>query len=180
MGHSTKSKRKPPPKAKIKEGRPTLYDPQAHPDIARKVMGEGKTLKDLAAVLEIARSTLDEFRKHPEFSAAIQLGQEDNLDSIERALSERARGYQHASVKVTTVSMGEGMGSRIELVPIEVIYPPDTAAASLVLRNKRGDIWKDKQQVEHVGLDALAERLAESRKRIIEQAAPVAPGVKKD
>ena len=176
MGHSTKSKRE-PPKDKIKEGRPSLYHPEEHPRIARKIMAEGKTLCDLAEALEISRSTLTEWRAiHPEFSAMVDLGQEDAIDRVEEALHARACGYQHASVKVVTVSQGEGMGSVVEQVPITVIYPPDPTAASFFLRNKRGDKWKDKQQVEHVGLGELAERLAESRKRIIEQGVTPADG----
>ena len=176
MGHSTKSKRE-PPRVKAKEGRPSLYNSEQHPEIARKVIGEGKTLRDLAEALEIARSTLDEWRLiHPEFSAMIKLGEEEAIDRVERALGDRASGFRHMSEKIVVVSQGQGMPSAIERVPIEVVYPPDPTAASFFLRNKRGDKWKDKQQVEHVGLGELAERLAESRKRIIEQGAMPADG----
>lgn len=164
MGKSTKSKRKPPKKT----GRPSIYDPEEHPRLARKVMGEGKTLGELAEVLEINRSTLDEWRKeHVEFSGMIRLGQEDALDQVEASLHQRAVGYQHPSEKIMVVSDGKDSGSHIERVDITVQYPPDPVAAMHILKNKRPKHWKDKQIVEHQGLNGLAGRLAKGRARVL-------------
>ncbi len=156
------SKKKPP----RPEGRPTLYHPEEHPRVARKVMGEGKTLGQLAEVLGVHRSTMDEWRiNHPEFSAMIELGREDALDHVEASLHQRAVGYQHPSEKIVVVSGGQGEGSHVERVDITVQYPPDPAAAMHILKNKRPKDWKDKQVIEHQGLAGLAQRLARGVER---------------
>lgn len=160
MGHSTKSKRKAPP-VKRKEGRRSLYDPLEHPALARRVMGEGKTLGELAVIMEVDRSTMDEWReRHPEFSGMVKLGQMEASDKVERALFERAVGFRHPTVKPMVVSGGQGMGSSIEMVNLTEQYPPDTAAALAWLKNKRPAEWKDKQHVEHSGTLTLEQILA--------------------
>jgi hypothetical protein len=149
-------------------GRPTKYEAEKHPDLARKYTGEGKTLADLADLFDVALSTIELWQTtHLEFSVAIRAGREDATNRVEKALFDRAVGYSHPTVKPIVVSGGQGMGSSIEMVSLTEQYPPDTPAALAWLKNKRPAEWKDKQVIEHQGLDALAERLAESRKNVI-------------
>jgi hypothetical protein len=148
-------------------GRPSKYNADEHPKLARKLTGEGKTLVNIADLFDVNPDTITDWQnKHPEFSVAIKLGREDLSDNVERALAERAIGYTHPSEKIVVVSNGEGMGSSVERVPITEHYPPDTAAAMAWLKNRRAKEWKDKQEVEITGLDKLAEKLAAGRKRI--------------
>jgi hypothetical protein len=114
--------------------------------------GNGKTLADIAEHFGVNRDTITEWQiRHPEFSAAIELGREDASDAVERALFERARGYSHPAVKILTVSGGQGMGSSVEQIPYTEHYPPDPEAAKYWLKNRRPATWRDKQEVEHTG-----------------------------
>lgn len=143
-----------------KNGRPSKYDPDVHPKLARELKGEGKTMADIAKVFEVNVDTLNEWQKaHEEFAVAIRQGREDAVDKIERALHERAAGYRHKSEKIVVV------GNEVVRVPIEVQYPPDTAAARLLLTNLRAGNWKDKQSVEHSGTLTLEQLVGESLKR---------------
>jgi DNA-binding XRE family transcriptional regulator len=154
--------------------RPTKYNPDEHPKLARELTGMGRTQADMAEAFDVARSTIELWMKeHPEFSVAIKLGKEDACDRVERALVERATGYTYKGKKPMVVSQGPGAGSVIEYADVETHVVPDVAAQSFFLRNKRAAEWKDRQQIEHVGLDGLAERLAESRKNVL--AAQVVP-----
>jgi hypothetical protein len=120
-------------------------------------------MEDIANTIGVARSTFDEWRKnYPEFSAALQQGEEDADIRVERALFERAVGYQHPETKLMTVSRGEGMGSVVERHEVTMIYPPDTAAAKFWLTNRRLDRWQERQKVEHSGKLTLEKILGDS------------------
>lgn len=171
MARSTKSRRK--PKApKRREGRPSLYDPVEHPRLAHRVMREGKTLGELAEILEINRSTMDDWReRHPEFSGMIKLGQEDALDNIEASMHQRAIGYKVPIVKPMSVAIGDGC-STIRMVDVVEHFPPDVAAAKFVLTNRRRHLWSDKQKLEHTGTLTLEQMLKESWAKAEEKSAP--------
>ena len=151
------SKKKPP----RPEGRPTLYHPEETPRIARKIMGEGKTLGDLAEVLGVHRSTMDEWRiNHPEFSAMIELGRIDADDRVERALYERAVGYEHPEEKLLTVSQGAGLPSVVERHKVTAHYPPDPTALKFWLTNRRRGRWSERSQLDVGGKLTLEQLLA--------------------
>jgi transcriptional regulator with XRE-family HTH domain len=160
-GKRTIHKAKKPPT----KGRPSVYHPEEHPLLARRMTAEGKTLADIAEAIGINRSTITEWREtHPIFSAAIKLGREDATDRVERALIERATGYTYPSEKIVVVSGGQGMGSSVERVKITEHCPPDTAAAKFYLSNRRPEDWKEKSEVEITG--DLASRLSLARERV--------------
>ena len=127
-------------------------------------------MEDIAATIGVARSTFDEWRKnYPEFSAALEQGEEDADIRVERALFERAIGYQHPEIKLMTVSLPSGMsgpgGSVVERHEVTTHYPPDTAAAKFWLTNRRRKLWSDKQKIEHEGTLTLEQLLRESWKK---------------
>lgn len=67
------------PKAKPVMGRPTLYDPDYHPESYIALCREGKTRAEICAEWGIDRDTLLEWssgKKHPDFSGAIKKGDE--------------------------------------------------------------------------------------------------------
>ena len=84
-----------------------------------------------------------------EFSEAIKLGKEPADDRVERSLYQRAVGYTFESVKIFMPAKA----NEPVYAPYREHVPPDTAAASLWLRNRRKDEWRDKQQLEHRGPD---------------------------
>lgn len=161
MAQSTKSKRRPPKKT----GRPSVYDPASCPAIARKLRGEGKTLQDIAESLGVARSTFDEWRKvYPEFSSALEEGDRDADDRVERSLFERAVGYTHPEEKLLTVTQGAGMPSVVERHEVTAHYAPDPTAIKFWLTNRRRDRWSDRTKVEGNVTLTLEQVLAEASK----------------
>jgi hypothetical protein len=153
-------------------GRPSVYDTEQHPRLARELTGKGWTLADLAEAFDVARSTIQEWQaNHTEFAVAIRLGREDATDKVERALFERATGYSHKEEKLLVVGGGQGMGAAVERHETVAHYPPDTKAAQLWLNNLRADRWKDKQHVEMTVNADLADRLTKAQERITPPAA---------
>ena len=75
-----------------------------------------------------------------------------------KSLYNRACGYSHKEV---VLHQYQG-----DIIQTEVTkqYPPDTAAAFIWLKNRRGANWRDKHEVEHSGKLSLAELVAESVK----------------
>jgi len=64
---------------------------------------------------------------------------------VARSLYQRAIGYSHEDVDIRVVDK--------EIVKTKIVkhYPPDVTAASLWLRNRRPDLWRDKQDIEVSG-----------------------------
>jgi hypothetical protein len=134
-----------------KGGRPTEYRPEYAKE-ARKLCMLGATDKDLADFFEVSESTINLWKlTHPKFSESIKAGKAKADALVATRLFCRAIGYQHDAVKILTVSDGNNSGSHVEEVPYIERYPPDTAAAIFWLKNRRPELWRDKQDVEHAG-----------------------------
>lgn len=141
------------PKAAVKAapvGRPTLYKPE-YCELATNYCLLGATDAQLAGYFKVDVSTLDLWKKaHPEFIESIEAGRDKADALIAKALYHRAKGYSHEEDDIRVVS------GQIEITPTVKHYPPDTAAASLWLRNRQMHRWKDKVEVDHsgkIGLD---------------------------
>lgn len=123
-------------------GRPTKYDPRFVP-IAAQMCKMGATDADLAAAFEVSISTVKLWAvQHEDFSAAIKLNKELANDWVEKSLYERAKGYSCDEVDIRVV---EG---QIVKTPIVKHYPPDTASMIFWLKNRRPDLWREKQKDE--------------------------------
>lgn len=167
------SNRKSPAKSKaaVKAapvGRPSKYKPE-YAEQGRKLCLLGYTDAELADFFGVNTDTVNEWKVvHPEFSVSLSRGKEIADADISEALYHRAKGYSHKDVDIRVVN---GAIVQTELVKE---YPPDTAAASLWLRNRQGRRWKDKTEVDHSGSltidkmpdDVLAERMAELMARM--------------
>lgn len=126
-------------------GRPTLYRDE-YPEQARKLCLLGATDSELSDFFCVNVDTIQEWKKvHPEFSDSITRGKMIADAEVAESLYKRAIGYSHEAVKIFN-----DQGSPLE-VPYTEHYPPDTAAASLWLRNRQAKKWRDKQEIEHGG-----------------------------
>jgi hypothetical protein len=142
-------------------GRPSSYDPRLV-DKVYKLALLGSTEEEMAEIIEINHDTLYEWKKaHPEFSDAIKRGKHDADANVADRLYQRAMGYSHQAVKIFMPAGAE------EPVYAEYTehYPPDTQAASLWLRNRQPEKWRDRQEVTGAnGKDLFPERSGDSER----------------
>ncbi|MEO6216437.1 MAG: helix-turn-helix domain-containing protein [Sphingomonas sp.] len=98
------------------ETRPSTYKP-AFARRAHEKCAHGFTDRELAAEFGVSRTTIFRWRAaHPEFAEATALGKAKANERVERALYERAIGYEEEAVR---------------------IFLPDGAAAPVILRYSR-------------------------------------------
>lgn len=132
-----------------KRGRPSDFSLE----MAEKVYSlaaDGATDTEMAKALGVHFTTLYRWRKeHEEFCKATEMGKELADQRVERALYQRSLGYSHAAVKIF---MPAGADAPVYAEYTEH-YPPDTTAASLWLRNRQPDKWRDKLDHELTGKD---------------------------
>lgn len=141
-------------------GRPTLYR-EEYVEEAEKHCLLGATDADLCEHFGIGESTLYEWKnKFPEFAEAIKRGKAPANADVAHKLYQRATGaewIEEQAFKVKTVEYSDGKRLReteeIKVVEVKRAAPPDTAAAIFWLKNRRPDLWRDKQQHEHTGKD---------------------------
>lgn len=136
-----------------KIGRPTAYS-EAYAEQAYKLCLLGATDKDIGDFFDVSEVTVNAWKKaFPSFLKSMRDGKSSADANVAESLYRRALGYSHDAVKILTVANGNNQGSTVETVPYTEHYPPDTAAASLWLRNRQPTKWRDKQEFEHTGKD---------------------------
>ena len=137
-----------PTKINPKKGRPSMYRPE-YAEQAYKLCLMGATDARLAAVFEVSVVTLNDWKKkHPDFLKSLKEGKEIADGNVAESLYRRALGYSHIEDDIRVIN-GE-----IVITPTTKHYPPDTAAATLWLKNRQAQLWRDK--VEHTGADGGA------------------------
>ena len=105
-------------------GRPSKYEERFCQEV-EEAMGQGLSLTAFAGLIDVDRSTIDEWRDaHPEFSLAVN-----------RAKAKRLLHWERAGLKVS--EKGGGPGTATVIV--------------FGLKNMGGDEWRDKQEIEHQG-----------------------------
>jgi hypothetical protein len=132
---------------KVGRGRPTEYR-QEYDDLVFRLCLLGAKDTEIAEILGVSEVTLNAWKtQHPDFLKSMTAGKHEADAAIAHSLYHRAKGYSHAAVKIL-----QDKGSPV-IVPYTEHYPPDTAAASLWLRNRQPARWRDKVDLEHAGKD---------------------------
>lgn len=107
----------------------------------------GLTDEQIAQNMSINVATLYRYKeKYCEICEALKRGKDVIDIQVENALLKRALGYAYVETK-TEVSKKDG--KKVTTTIKEVI--PDTTAQIFWLKNRRPDLWRDKQQIEHSG-----------------------------
>lgn len=133
--------------SKGKGGRPSKYR-EDFPTKAFKLCLLGATDAELADFFEVAVATVHNWKnEHPEFLDALKRGKSEADAQVAQSLYRRALGYKHRAVKITT----HAESGYTTVTPYTERYAPDTVAAIFWLKNRRPDLWRDKQNVEHSG-----------------------------
>lgn len=156
-------------------GRPSKFDTVKCAQ-AEKLCKLGAKDKELAAFFEVAESTLSKWKvDYPAFSEALKKGKEIADAEVGERLFQRATGYSHPDVHISNYQ-GE-----VTQTPITKHYAADTVACIFWLKNRRPDLWRDRQEItgrdggpietREVSDEDLARWMAfEATKRVIEKA----------
>jgi hypothetical protein len=121
-----------------RRGRPTLYRPE-HAEQAFKLCLLGATDDQIADVFAVHHTTIDVWKRdRPEFARRLKAGKAFADAEVAYALYQRAIGYSHPEIHVSSY--------RGEITLTEVIrhYPPDTGAAIFWLSHRQPDLWSDR------------------------------------
>jgi hypothetical protein len=121
-------------------GRPTKFTEQ---DIRliRFMYKKGATDQEVADEIGVCRRTIDYWKEaNPEFFEQLKAWKEEADSKVERALFERATGY---NCKETKLFCHEGM-----IVAEDIVkhYPPDPVSCIFWLKNRKPKDWRDKQE----------------------------------
>lgn len=131
-------------------GRPTSFKDE-YPEQAYKLCLLGATDAELADFFDVCEATINNWKQQePEFLESIRRGKKLADANVAEKLYQRALGYSHEAVKIM-----QHDGCVIS-EPYTEHYPPDTGAASLWLRNRQPDKWRDKTSHELTGKDGAA------------------------
>ena len=122
-----------------KKGRPTVF---FHLDLeqVRKVAEMGWNDSQMSDFFGVHLSTWYRWKiRYPDFCESLNAWKDKACDRVERSLYERACGYSHPEDKIFK-------GSDDEPVVVKTMkhYPPDTSAATFLLKNYAPERFKDK------------------------------------
>ncbi|MES2782604.1 MAG: hypothetical protein V4657_07405 [Pseudomonadota bacterium] len=141
-------------------GRPTDYKAE-YATQAQKLCDLGATDTDLADFFEVTERTINRWKiNFPEFCQSLKLGKDAADDRVEQSLYRKATGYTFNSEKIF-----QNSGEIIRANTVEHVPPSDTAAI-FWLKNRRGDKWRDKQEIDLNATGALADIIAGRRAKV--------------
>lgn len=122
-------------------GRPTKYKAE-FAKAAAKLCELGATDMELADAFDVDVATVYRWKiTHPQFCEAVKCGAAAADDRVERAFYNRAVGYTHETVKIF---MPSGADAPV-YAPYREHVPPDVGAAFNWLKNRRGEVWREKR-----------------------------------
>lgn len=124
---------------------------EKHFDLAtiEKLAIHGLTDVELAEILKVDERTINRWKQDPEFLSVLKNGKIEADLEVEKSLHKRAIGFEYEELQQEGTRNAEGELKVKSVKKTKKYYPPDTAAAFIWLKNRRG--WKDKQDIEHSG-----------------------------
>lgn len=125
--------------------RPSKYETHVQPKLTlvEAWARDGLTLDQIAHNLSIHVATLCEYKKeYNELNESLKRGQEEVDVIVENALLKRALGYEYEEITYEH-------GKEVKRVSKQVV--PDTTAQIFWLKNRKPNVWRDRQQLEHSG-----------------------------
>lgn len=141
--------------AKNKVGRPGAFRPEFS-EQAYKLTLLGATDKELGDFFNVSEQTINAWKKrYPEFLESTTRGKQIADANVAERFYRRAMGYTHPEEKIFQHN------GRVIRAETTKHYPPDTQAASLWLRNRQPDKWRDKQDIDHGASNSLVDLMRE-------------------
>ena len=126
-----------------------VYNPEYHDDWAWSLALKGATDQDVADAFGVSKRTIIRWKQeHPSFAEAYQRGKDVADAKVERALYERAIGYEVTETERTVdVDPKTGDTKPVRVKTTTKKYPPDTMAGMYWLNNRRRLEWSQRQEV---------------------------------
>jgi hypothetical protein len=162
-------------KEKTGAGRPTLYNPKLHPKLGGSLAAQGLNDREICEKLEIVERTFYRWLKeYDDFSHEIKRGRDDQISIVKNSLFQRAKGFDILVEKPMVVSLGNNMGSEIQMATYTEKVLPDVSAIKTFLYNRDPENWKERRAVEMSGsieipVPLTREERAKRKKEIEEQ-----------
>ena len=126
-----------------KGGRPSKIE-GVNFSLVKHFASEGYTDKQLARVFEVTDRTINNWKKeYPEFFQSLKDGKFLADSKVEASLYQRACGYSHPDVHISSY---EG---KIKKTAIIKHYPPDPTSMIFWLKNRKPNDWREKHELEH-------------------------------
>lgn len=136
------------PKPKLPIGRPSAYNPD-YAQTAYKLCLLGATDKEMAELFGVSEVTFNAWKhEFPDFLKSLQDGKVIADAKVAESLYKRATGY--IGKKTVTANV---QGVITDVKEVNDYVGPDTAAASLWLRNRQPAKWRDKVDHELSGVN---------------------------
>lgn len=133
------------------------YEQWLQPEGLLKIEGwtrDGLTDEQIAHNMGVAYSTLRVWRdKYSALSAVLKKGKEVVDLEVENALLKRALGYSYVettreSLPVIDKTTGQIIGHELQVTKtVTKEVQPDTTAQIFWLKNRKPDVWRDKQNI---------------------------------
>lgn len=126
------------------------YEEWLEPEGLLKIEGwarDGLTDEQIAENMGICRDTLIEWKKkYSDISDTLKRGKEVVDRQVENALLKRALGYKYTETTKERID-----GSLVVTKEVEKEVVPDTTAQIFWLKNRKPDVWRDKQNLQVEG-----------------------------
>lgn len=127
-------------------GRPTEYADEFCQK-ANELCQAGATDSEIADFFGVSTRTIYRWKlEYPEFCQAIAAGKEIADERVERSLYQNATGFAYKEQQAIKIKVDQHQ-EEIKVVEVERYAPAETTAASLWLRNRRPEKWRDKQDL---------------------------------
>lgn len=108
----------------------------------RELAGLGLTDVEIGLILGVTEQTVNNWKKDDAFLLALKEGKSKSDTEVTKSLYKRATGF---TMPDTYFSSYQGV---VTATPYTKHYAPDTIAQIFWLKNRRPDLWRDKQDVD--------------------------------
>ncbi len=115
----------------------------------------GATNRMLGAVFDVHEDTITRWRKrYPEFADAIEKAKAVADIQVEDALFKMATGYSYTVEEAKVMKDAQG-NEHLESISLTRYETPKIQAIQFWLKNRRPELWRDRSEVEHGGLEKI-------------------------
>lgn len=120
----------------------------------------GATSREIAQALDVNETTLWRWsHQNQKFSNALKVGKDEADERVVQSLYRSATGYSFDSEKIFQ------QGGKVIRAPFVEHVPPHPTSCIFWLKNRRPDVWRDRQEHDLSVTLTDAEQLGQARER---------------